>query len=310
MHIAILGATSQIAQDFILSAEKESSYFFSLFARRPELVKAWVQRNDLKHIAEIVDFSAFDQRKHFDAIINFVGVGNPAAAQIMGASILDITAEFDSLALNYLRTYPETRYLFLSSGAAYGINFAEPVNEQTTTIFNINNLREQDWYGIAKFYAEARHRSLAQLSIMDLRVFSYVSRHQDIHARFLLSDILRAIQEKTTLRTSPDYIVRDFLHPSDFFQLIHSVLGAPATNTALDCYTRAPIDKPTLLSAMHDHFGLRYEITDSSAGLNTTGGKPNYYSLNQRAAEFGYEPALTSWDGILLESSAVLGLQI
>lgn len=309
MHIAILGSTSQIAQDFILSAANESTYQFSLFARRPQLVGDWVQQNQLKHITDISDFSAFNQNTHFDAIINFVGVGNPAAAQAMGASILDITLEFDTLALDYLRAHPETRYLFLSSGAAYGTSFTKPVNEHSQAVFNTNHLSAHDWYGIAKFHAEARHRALAQLSITDIRVFSYFSRRQDITARFLLSDILRAIQEKTTLPTSSAYIVRDFLHPSDFFRLIASVLNAPATNAVLDCYTRAPIDKPTLLSAMHEHFGLRYEVIETSAGINATGIKPYYYSLNWHAATFGYQPGLTSLDGILLESRAILGLE-
>lgn len=306
MHIAILGSTSQIAQDFILSAEKAGSHQFSLFARRPQFVRDWVEHQQLKHITEILDFGAFNERARFDAIINFVGVGSPAAAQAMGASILDITAEFDSMALDYLKAHPETRYLFLSSGAAYGASFTQPADERTHAMFNINHLSAQDWYGIAKFHAETRHRALAHLSVMDIRVFSYFSRQQDISARFLLSDILRAIQEKTTLKISPDYIVRDFLHPSDFFQLIEAVLNASATNTALDCYTRAPIDKPALLAAMHEHFGLRYEMTDASAGLNATGGKPHYYSLSRKAAGFGYQPAMSSWDGILLESTAIL----
>ncbi|MCB4810636.1 NAD-dependent epimerase/dehydratase family protein [Methylovorus menthalis] len=309
MHIAILGSTSQIAQDFILSAEKAGSHQFSLFARRPQFVRDWAQRKQLKHITEILDFGAFNERARFDAIINFVGVGSPAAAQAMGASILDITAEFDNMALDYLKAHPETRYLFLSSGAAYGASFTQPADEHIQAMFNINHLSAQDWYGIAKFHAETRHRSLAHLSVIDIRVFSYFSRQQDISARFLLSDILRAIQEKTTLKISPDYIVRDFLHPSDFFQLIEAVLKAPATNTALDCYTRAPIDKPALLAAMHEHFGLRYEMTDASAGLNATGGKPHYYSLSRKAAGFGYQPAMSSWDGILLESTAILEQQ-
>lgn len=309
MHIAILGSTSQIAQDLILSAEKEGSHQFSLFARRPEVVRDWVLRNQLNHVVEILAFAAFDQSKHFDAIINFVGVGNPAAAQAMGASILDLTLEFDTLVLNYLKAHPNTRYLFLSSGAAYGAGFSEPANEQTPAVFNTNQLSVQDWYGVAKFHAEARHRSLAELSILDIRVFSYFSHQQDLSARFLLSDILHAIQKKTTLKTSSDYIVRDFLHPSDFFRLIKAVLKAPPTNTVLDCYTRAPIDKPTLLAGMHDHFGLRYEITDALTVVNATGSKPYYYSLNRRAAEFGYEPALTSWDGVLREASAILGLR-
>lgn len=116
----------------------------------------------------------------------------------------------------------------------------------------------------------------------------------------------RAIRDKTALRTSPDYIVRDYLRPSDFYNLVSALLFGPATNAAVDCYSRAPIDKPSLLAAMQERFGLRYEVTEAVAGVNATGSKPYYYSLNTRAADFGYQPTLTSLEGILQESEKVL----
>jgi nucleoside-diphosphate-sugar epimerase len=137
-------------------------------------------------------------------------------------------------------------------------------------------------------------------------VFNYFSRTQDVSARFLITDILRAIRDNTVLKTSPDFIVRDFLHPSDFYKLVSALFVAPATNAVLDCYTRAPIDKSTLLIAMQEKFGLRYEITDATAGINATGSKPHYYSLNKRAAEFGYQPGLTSLEGVIQEMEAML----
>jgi len=36
------------------------------------------------------DYDAFSDDEHFDAILNFVGVGNPALAAAMGASIFDL----------------------------------------------------------------------------------------------------------------------------------------------------------------------------------------------------------------------------
>jgi hypothetical protein len=121
--------------------------------------------------------------------------------------------------------------------------------------------------------------------------------------------MLRAIRDKTVLQTSSDYIVRDFLHPSDFYKLVGALLSAPTTNTAVDCYSRAPIDKPTLLAAMQEKFGLQYETTEASASVNATGSKPHYYSLNTSAADFGYQPAMTSLEGILQEASAILQQQ-
>ncbi len=306
MRIALLGATSQIAKDLVLSFCAQSSHELVLYARRPEVVSQWLASVGLVARYPVAHFVAFNAEEHFDAILNFVGVGNPALAAAMGASIFDVTLKYDELALDYVRQYPDCRYIFLSSGAAYGASFDEPVNENTKAIIAINHLLPQDWYGVAKLHAECRHRSLVHLPIVDIRVFNYFSRTQDMEARFLITDILRAIRDKTVLQTSADYIVRDFLHPSDFYQLVSVLLTAAATNAALDCYSKAPIDKPTLLAAMQEKFELQYEITETRVDVNATGSKPHYYSLNTRAADFGYQPALTSLEGILQEATAMM----
>jgi len=305
MRIAILGATSQIARDLIVSFSAEKDKHLHLFARRPDKVTTWLASVGLPRRYQADEFSEF-AKQEFDAVINFVGVGNPAQAVAMGNSIFDITLRFDELILDYLQTHPACRYLFLSSGAAYGSSFSEPANCNTLATVAINNLALHEWYGVAKLHAECRHRAYSELPIIDIRVFNYFSRTQDISARFLITDILRAIRDKTVLKVSPDYIVRDFLHPSDFYGLVSTLLAAPPANTAVDCYSRAPIDKPNLLAAMQDEFGLHYEIIETIAGVNATGNKPHYYSLNTRAADFGYQPSKTSLEGILQEASTIL----
>lgn len=307
MRIAILGATSQIARDLTVSLATAEERHLYLFARRPDDVKKWLDSVGLPGRYPVDDYSVFGKHE-FDAVINFVGVGNPAQAVAMGNSIFDITLRFDEMVLEYLRLHSACRYLFLSSGAAYGSNFDEPANRDTPAVVAINNLPPQEWYGVAKLHAECRHRAHPELAIIDVRVFNYFSCTQDISARFLITDILRAIRDRAVLRTSPDYIMRDFLHPSDFYKLVSTLLSVPATNTVLDCYSRAPVDKPNLLAAMQDKFCLRYEITEASASVNATGGKPHYYSQNTRAADFGYQPSLTSLEGVLRESEKMLSL--
>jgi nucleoside-diphosphate-sugar epimerase len=272
-------------------------------------VSQWLTNVGLSNRYAVCDFRAFSFDAHFDVLLNFVGVGNPAQTIAMGESIFDVTRKYDEMALEYVQQYPACRYIFLSSGVAYGSSFNEPVDRNTNATVAINNLKPQDWYAVAKLYAECRHRALAHLPIIDVRVFNYFSRTQDISARFLITDILRAIRDEVVLKTSPDYIVRDFIHPSDFCKLIFALLSSPATNVAVDCYSKAPIDKPTLLAVMQEKFGLRYEITQASTTVNATGGKRHYYSYNTRAADFGYLPALTSLDGILQEATALLQQQ-
>lgn len=306
-QIAILGATSQIAKDLIVSFSAEEDKHLHLFARRPEEVVAWLKRVGLSERYPVSDFTIFGEQD-FDAVINFVGVGNPTQAVAMGNTIFDITLQFDEMVLEYLQTHPTCRYLFLSSGAAYGSNFNEPATCDTPAVVPINNLAAHEWYGVAKLHAECRHRAQPELNIVDIRVFNYFSHTQDIEARFLITDILRAIRDNTVLKTSPDYIVRDYLHPLDFHQLVCAILSAPATNAVVDCYSQAPIDKLNLLAVMQEQFGLRYEVTEGNVAVNATGGKPHYYSLNRRAENFGYQPTFTSVQGVLFELERALNV--
>ena len=228
MYIALLGATSQIAKDLVLSFSEKSKHELLLYARRPELVTQWLAGTGLAGRHAVADLRAFGVGHDFDAVVNFVGVGNPERAVAMGASIFDVTLKYDELALNY--------------------------------VVSINDLQPQDWYAVAKLHAECRHRALPDLPIIDLRVFNYFSSTQDLSARFLITDILRAIRDGTVLKTSSDYIVRDYLHPSDFHKLVEALLAAPSANAAVDCYSSAPIDKQHLLAVMAEKFGLRYEV--------------------------------------------------
>jgi nucleoside-diphosphate-sugar epimerase len=305
MRIAVLGATSQIAKDLILSFSTQEDHHLNLFARRPDCVKKWLDNVGLAERYVVDEFGGFGAQE-FDVIINFVGVGNPAQTAAMGASIYDVTLQYDELALNYVRHHPECRYVFLSSGAAYGSCFNSPVDVGTKGTIDINNLQPQDWYGVAKLYAECRHRAHPELPIIDIRVFNYFSRTQDMSARFLITDIVRAIRDNSVLQTSAEYMVRDFIGPSDFYQLIQAILTSPANNDVLDCYSKAPIDKPTLLTAMQDRFGLKYEISKTNASVNATGSKSHYFSLNDKAKNYGYHPALSSIDSILIEAESLI----
>jgi len=305
MRIAVLGATSQIAKDLILSFSTQEDHHLHLFARRPDCVKKWLGNVGLVERYLVDEFGGFGAQE-FDAIINFVGVGNPAQTAAMGASIYDVTLQYDELALNYVRHHPECRYVFLSSGAAYGSSFYSPVDAGTKGTIDINNLQPQDWYGVAKLYAECRHRANPGLPIIDIRVFNYFSRTQDMNARFLITDIVRAIRDNAVLQTSADYMVRDFIGPSDFYQLIKAILTSPANNDVVDCYSKAPIDKPALLTAMQDRFGLKYEISKTNMGVNATGSKSHYFSLNDKAKNYGYHPALSSLESILIEAESLI----
>jgi nucleoside-diphosphate-sugar epimerase len=301
MRIAILGATSQIAQDLILSFSINKDYDFSLFCRNVVVLEKWINSENLSERYQIQEYSEFGNHQKYDVIINFVGIGDPAKAQKMGSDIFKVTEKYDDMALEYLKQHKKTKYIFLSSGAVYGGNYQEPIDKDTVATIDINNLKSTDWYTLAKLYAEAKHRSLSDSSIVDVRVFNYFSHTQDMSARFLITDIIRAIKNKKVFKTSADNIVRDFITPPDFYCLIQAIIDYDSTNMVLDCYTKSSVSKFNLLNELKSGFGLEYEVEEDINIVNATGIKSNYYSLNKAAKSISYNPKNTSLEGIIQE---------
>jgi nucleoside-diphosphate-sugar epimerase len=189
----------------------------------------------------------------------------------------------------------------------YGSDFSQAATASTPSHFDVNHLQAQDWYGAAKFHAECRHRALSKLSIVDIRVFSYFSSSQDPSARFLISDVLRSIKAGDIFSTTAENIVRDYLGPHDLNQMIQKILKSTPTNTAVDCYTKQPVEKFQMLEALKSKFGLVYELVNCEVGVNATGDKKNYYSTNQIASYiFEYSPTFSSMENIFSQSEIIL----
>lgn len=304
--IAILGGTSRIAEDFVLTRSASSDVRFVLFGRRPAAISAFCARHDLadRHeAAPLADFPDGD----YQAVINFIGVGDPARAREMGGEIFDVTLTSDQMALDYVRERPDTRYVFASSGAAYGGAFQQAADGDTPASFPINTLAPADYYGLAKLHAEGRHRAMSGTSIIDIRIFNYVSRHMDLSSRFLLTDMINAVRNRTTFETDRSEIIRDFITPADLTALFDIALSAPAgSNLTLDAYTSAPIKKSELIQLMIEEFGLTARYPSSVATINATGAKRNYYSTNRAAEALGYTPRHSSRSGIIEEVRALL----
>ena len=304
-RIAILGATSQIARDLI--PRLANQHELALFSRRPEAISFWLARRSVPLPVKVEEFDTFSSGS-YDAVVNFVGIGDPARCAAMGREILDATLSIDDLVLSYLEKNPTVRYLFMSSGAVYGTTFSEPASKTTPTRLMINDFKNSEYYSFSKISAEIRHRMRQDLAIFDIRIFNYFSRTQDLRQRFFLSDIVRSIVDGETLRTTDEYIVRDFIDQRDFSHLVLNLLSCEPANTPVDCYSLATIDKPSILKIAAQEFGLKYEVSSNGGGAPVmTGHKTHYYSTWRKAADFGYIPEWDSATSITEEISAVIG---
>jgi nucleoside-diphosphate-sugar epimerase len=303
--IAIFGATSQIAGDLILSMSESATFDLLLYARDINKLNDWLKANKLIGRYGVFELSSYGKIPH-GVVINFVGVGDPAKAAIMGSSIFEATRFYDQIILNDLKKNPSRKYIFLSSGAVYGADFSTPAAARKPSKILINSFDSTQYYSVSKLYAECMHRSLHASNIIDLRVFNYFSCTNNINSRFFITDVLRAIDTNSVFKTSRKDITRDYIHPVDFFQLIvHIIRGAPR-NWALDCYSACKVTKHELLNLFVDKFGLKCVFTEAYQAVNATGQKDNYFSEYKIASEIGYQPQYTSLGGIELEASKIL----
>ncbi|OQX21091.1 MAG: hypothetical protein BWK75_03930 [Candidatus Altiarchaeales archaeon A3] len=303
--IAILGATGHIAKNLIERFCRTNKYELFLFARSLDQLNKFlksIQCNDAVSSRMFSDFSCAD----YEVIINCVGIGDPGKLKTEGDSIFRLTETFDNMVLDYLESHTNAIYINFSSGAAYGTDFSTPVNEFSCTKLDINHIASSDFYGIAKINSEAKHRAMANLNIIDLRVFGFFSRFIDLKAQYFMSEVISCIKNDEEFITGKGNIIRDYVHPHDLISLIEKCINKPAFNEVFDVYSLKPVTKFEILDYFAQQYGLKYSIKSNINILTATGTKDNYYSNNKKAEKNGYFPQFTSIDSIIEETKAIL----
>jgi nucleoside-diphosphate-sugar epimerase len=250
LTIAVLGSTSQIAKcliDRFLLAEKSRLH---LFTRSPEKLRLFLRdlgRGPSNNCEIHEGYSIFGDF-HYDVLINCIGIGTLKKHRGDYSAYFTVTEEFDNLVIEYLlRKYGDAIYLSISSGAVYGRNHSGPVEEFSVNPVRVNQLEREDYYGIARLNAEAKHRSFQRLSIIDLRVFSFFSRYIDLNDGYFINEVINCLRKKDIFYTDSLNIVRDYIHPEDLYGMVLKCMAAKNINSAFDAHSKKPITKKEML---------------------------------------------------------------
>lgn len=307
--VAILGATGHIGRGLAASfCAGEDKTALALYGRSPDRLQKLMDALEPQEgrRCALRGFGDFG-REHYDTVINCVGAGTPAQVSRLGSEILRLTEQFDNLVLDYLRDHPDTLYINMSSGAVYGKDIGSPVSEKTLLQLDVNHLGSQDLYGIAKICSESKHRALPGRNIVDLRVFGYFSSLVDLDAKFLLTEILSCVRNKTEFVTTSQDITRDYIHPEDLFGLVECCMKRRRINDVFDVYSAQPAKKSEILEHFQRAYGLVCIIRDTLQPVEATGVKACYYSVSRKAAGIGYAPRFSSLECVAVESAKILG---
>ncbi|WP_068779047.1 NAD-dependent epimerase/dehydratase family protein [Paenibacillus sp. GM2] len=299
--VAILGATGHIGKNVTKAFCKNGMYHLSLFVRSREKLVSFLQENNMEYANDIsiMDFSNFTS-EYYDVVINCTGIGNPGALANDPFLVFKVTEEIDNLVLNYIYKNPETLYINFSSGAIYGTDYEEPASESKKLIIDVNHLSNKDYYGISKLNMEAKHRSLVQNHIVDLRIFGFFSAYIDTQSRFFLTDILNSLNNNHVLNTSSEDMIRDYVHPSDLIAILDLCMNKHKVNDSFDAYSLKPVTKFELLDYFVSNHNLQVNYINDLNGQSRsiTGNKNNYYSMNRNAEKIGYNPKFNSLQSV------------
>lgn len=305
MKIAILGATGHIAKGLVENFISGTDYQLFLFSRKVESFTRYPIRLPKDRVT-ILSNDSFG-RYQYDGIINCVGVGDPQKVKELGGRILSVTEEFDNLVLDYLASNRNCRYINFSSGAVYGKELRSAIGSGSKLELAVNAISEKDYYAISKLNSEAKHRSALKFSIVDIRVFSYFSRHINLKARFFITEILNSIIEGKIFATDSADMTRDYIGPDDLASLVNLCLKSKTRlNLALDVYSKRPVTKMQILDYFTKNFQLKWKVRDKINIVNATGRKNQYFSTYKKAETIGYQPSLTSLEIISRESQYIL----
>ncbi|RCX19009.1 nucleoside-diphosphate-sugar epimerase [Fontibacillus phaseoli] len=299
--IAILGASGHVGKNVTKFLSEKPNYRIYLFVRSQRKMVSFLRENKMMNNDNISIFTYEDFRQGmYDIVINCIGIGDPNELLRQPYRIFQITEEFDNLVLNYIGNNSNTLYINFSSGAIYGTDFNEEASESKLASIDINHLGIKDFYGISKLHMEAKHRSLANNFIVDIRIFGFFSRYIDRNSSFFLNDVTNSILNNKPLITSRQNMIRDYIHPSDLMLLIECCIDKHSINTSYDAYSLNPVTKVEIIEQciMEHKLQVQYQ-NDAGQSQSVTGSKSNYYSVNKSAAEIGYCPSYSSMKCVL-----------
>ena len=249
MKIAILGSTGHVGKNLTYYFGNEYTHELFLFSRNEKKLEKTVSQLGLKKNFSVRTYDEFNNSK-YDVVINCVGISDPAKIKSSQGTILETTEKFDTMTLDYLERFPESKLINFSSGIVYGGNFSSPI---TKTIlidenFDGNEKDGRGEYALSKINSEIKHRMLKSLNIIDFRLFSFFSRFINLDAKFLMCEVISSIMQNKKFLTDETDIYRDYIHPKDLFLYVKKCMAKDSLNDVFDICSKKPIGKYELLN--------------------------------------------------------------
>ncbi|MDA9797310.1 NAD-dependent epimerase/dehydratase family protein [Luminiphilus sp.] len=249
--VAILGPNGLIGRELIASLKKNDAMS----------VYPVSQKRDTP--AKSITFESF-MNIAFDAIINCRGVGDPSQIRLHPDTCVESHLASRKLVMDYLEKHEhlDPLCLFISSGGIFNRGIASNVDERENVRFRIESLESFDAYRLAKLLVECLNRAESERSIVDVRIFGFVSASFSNQSSFFINELFQCVKNERTLSTDKGDFLRDYVTAEDIALLISHLLRSktPKINCAINLLSKRPISKFEILDFFKNEFGLRYRV--------------------------------------------------
>lgn len=280
MRIAILGSSGHVANNLFRSFRDNKDFVYQ-FSR--ESIEDPYDINSMYNVRSYNELYYCN----YDAIINCVGFGNPASVETAGAEIFRVTEKYDNMCIDYLKIHPSTKYVYISSGVAN------------------NRIDTSNLYQLSKIYTETKHRTLPELNIIDIRLYSFFTRFSNLEDSFFMSQLIKSIKNKTEFVTDEALMWRDYINPKDLYSLIQLCLQEEKINGWFNTFSLKPVEKFEILEYFQNKYNLRVKFVPKHTGFSSSNDS-SYFAKGTDGVKQGYKPTYTSIDTIKEESEFLL----
>jgi nucleoside-diphosphate-sugar epimerase len=261
--IAIFGANGHIAKNIIyyfLQQENVELYLFTTNKSKCQNFINSLKQNNYNYKIKV--YEQFNLYK-YDCIINCIGLGT-FRKDFNFTNYFKVIEYYDNLIISYLQKHSTCNYINMSSGAVH-------------KEIHINDFKVEDIYTITKLNSEYKHRTYGNLKIIDLRIYSFFSRFADIeNDNYFINEIINCILKNKEFNTTTDNIIRDFIHPVDFMNIIKECIQMQ-NNCFFEIGTKDNISKNEILNYFQQNYNLKINYTNEINYNTLSGSKLQYY---------------------------------
>ena len=221
--------------------------------------------------------------KEYDFIIHSASVGVLRKFQADPATL--VHENLRSFVNTFKQRTKSKRFIFLSSGAAYG----RPLCIRKIDESYFEQAIPQDSYGLSKFICSRMVAAELPQKAVSLHLFGVFGAYEDCQVRFISNAIVRSLFNLPIIIKNQNAEF-DYLYIKDFIKILTTFLTSPASYSHYNIASGEPVSLLELAEIIRSILGTRQQIIVNDTKITTSYTANNQRLLNFLGSEFTFTP--------------------